>query len=246
LWEHAFVSAMDRKRCGRCGEELPLEEFNRMGDGRQHWCRECFRAYFRERGDVHRRQVAVNQRRRSEASRAVVVAYLEQHPCVDCGEADAAVLEFDHLRHKTCDVAFLISHGADADRIHAEIARCVVRCANCHRRATARRSGWLRATGRLDDPALGLSATKRRNVRHIWDVLERTGCIDCGERDLLVLEFDHIGDKRSNVTVLAWGETSLQRLDAEIACCEVRCCNCHRRRTATERRRRAQRADASV
>jgi hypothetical protein len=203
------VSEADLKRCGRCGEELPLAAFNRMGEGRQHWCRECFRAYFRARGDVHRRQVAVRQRRISAA-----------------------------VHGKTHDVAFLIGHGAPAERIHAEIERCEVRCANCHRRATARRGGWLRATGRLDDPAIGLSATKRRNVRHMLDALAG-GCVDCGERDVVVLEFDHIGNKRSNVTVLAWSVCSLARLQEEIACCEVRCCNCHRRRTASDRRRRA-------
>jgi hypothetical protein len=225
---------------------LPVDAFNRLREGRQHWCRECFRSYFRERGDVHRRQVAVRQRRLSEAARAVVVAHLATHPCVDCGESDVAVLEFDHVEAKTADVAFLIGHGASPERIHAEIERCQVRCANCHRRVTATRSGWVRVTGRLDDPALGLSATKRRNVRFIFDVLARGGCVDCGERDIVVLEFDHIGDKRSNVTVLAWGETSISRLQEEIACCEIRCCNCHRRRTAEQRRRRARPAVSDV
>jgi hypothetical protein len=233
-----FVSGQPVKTCGRCRRELPLDAFNRMGEGRQHWCRECFRAYFRERGDVHRRQVAERQRRISEAARAVVVDHLARHPCVDCGERDVAVLEFDHVEAKTQDVAFLISHGASPERLSEEIARCEVRCANCHRRVTAHRSGWIRATGRLDDPAIGLSATKRRNVRHMFAALA-SGCVDCGEQDILVLEFDHVGDKRSTVTSLAWSETSLARIDAEIACCEVRCCNCHRRRTAAARRRRA-------
>jgi hypothetical protein len=227
------------KTCGRCHAELPVTAFNRMGTAWQHWCRECFREYFRARGDVHRAQVAARQRRISEAARVVVVAYLADHPCRDCGEADVAVLEFDHVLGKTHDVAFLLGHGAAPERIQAEIERCEVRCANCHRRVTAHRGGWIRATGRLDDPALGLSATKRRNVRHMFAAL-RSGCVDCGESDRLVLEFDHVGEKRSSVTALAWSETSLARLDAEIAACEVRCCNCHRRRTAEQRRRRAQ------
>ena len=137
------------KVCERCREELPAEAFNRMGTGLQHWCRECFRAYFRERGEVHRRQVAARQRRIAEAARQVVVAYLAEHPCRDCGESDPAVLEFDHAHGKTQDVAFLIGHGASAERIRAEIARCEVRWANCHRRITAtavarsaRRDGW--------------------------------------------------------------------------------------------------------
>jgi hypothetical protein len=164
---------------------------------------------------------------------------------VDCGETDVAVLVFDHVAAKTADVAFLIGHGASAERIHGEIARCQVRCANCHRRITAHRGGWVRATGRLDDPELRLAATKRRNVRLMFDVLGG-GCVDCGERDIVVLEFDHLRDKRTNVTMLAWSEASLDRLRAEIDCCEVRCCNCHRRRTAAQCRRRARSAAANL
>lgn len=235
-----FVTADGVKRCGKCGEMLPLDAFNRMGAGRQHWCRECFRAYFRDRGDLHRRQVAVTQKRRSEKARAVVVDYLSRHPCVDCGEADVAVLEFDHVEGKTYNIAGLLARGAPAARILAEINRCQVRCANCHRRVTAHRGGWTRATGRLDDPMLGLSATTRRNVRHMFAALTRAGCADCGANELVVLEFDHIRAKRCNVPELAWSETSLARLQAEIDQCEVRCCNCHRRKTADRRRRRAQ------
>lgn len=235
-----FVDPSGEKRCGKCGETLPLDAFNRMGSGRQHWCRECFRMYFRARGDLHRRQVAVAQRRRSETARGVVVDYLSQHPCVDCGEADVAVLEFDHVEAKTYDIAGLLARGAPASRILAEIDRCQVRCANCHRRVTAHRGGWLRVTGRLDDPVLGLSATKRRNVRYMFAALTSAGCVDCGTHELAILEFDHIGVKQRNVTMIGWGETSLARLQSEIDQCEVRCCNCHRRKTAERRRRRAQ------
>jgi hypothetical protein len=233
------------RHCSRRDHDLPVTAFNRMGDGYQHWCRECFKAYFRERGKVHRDQVAARQRRISAAARDVVVAHLSSHPCVDCGETDPAVLEFDHIEAKTHDVAFLIGHGASAEKIQAEIDRCEVRCCNCHRRITAIRGGWVRATGRLDDPALGLNVTRRRNVRRMFEALA-PGCVDCGERDIVVLEFDHLGDKRANVSALAWSMASLSRLEAEIACCEVRCCKCHRRRTAAQRRRRAQRADVPL
>lgn len=233
---------MNTKRCGRCREELPLDAFNRMGAGHQDWCRECFRAYFKERGDLHRRQVAIAQRRRSEAARAVVVEYLETHPCVDCGEADVAVLEFDHLVAGRDTVGDLIARGARRARIEEEIGRCEVRCVNCHRRVTAQRAGWIRASPAIEERLLALPATKRRNIRVIFDALMATGCVDCGVRDLVVLEFDHVGTKTSTVMSLAWRQKSLGRIRAEIAECEVRCCNCHRRRTAERRRRRAQAA----
>ena len=73
-----------------------------------------------------------------------LVAFLRENPCADCGEDDPVVLEFDHLRDKQ----FAISKGL-TDRnwqdVLDEIAKCDVVCANCHRRRTAKRGGFLRA-----------------------------------------------------------------------------------------------------
>jgi hypothetical protein len=69
---------------------------------------------------------------------ALLLEILRGHPCADCGETDPLVLEFDHLSDK----AFNVCSGL-ADRnwetILAEIEKCEVVCANCHRRRTARR-----------------------------------------------------------------------------------------------------------
>jgi hypothetical protein len=73
-----------------------------------------------------------------------LIEYFRTHPCVDCGEADAVVLEFDHLRDKSFDVAQSLPYRS-WQSILDEIAKCEVVCANCHRRRTARRRGSLRA-----------------------------------------------------------------------------------------------------
>ena len=65
------------------------------------------------------------------------------NPCADCGERDPVVLEFDHLRDKTFDIGSKLIHKA-WPAVLAEIAKCEVVCANCHRRRTARRRGALR------------------------------------------------------------------------------------------------------
>ena len=205
-----------------------------MGDGLQHWCRECFRAYFRERGELHRRQSAAARRIRVAGARSFVAAYLSTHHCVDCGEADPRVLDFDHVGHKTALVSALAAWGACRSRLEAEIARCAVRCANCHRRATARRAGWSRLAGDVDDPRRGFSAPVRRNLNHVHAVLARGRCVDCGEADMLVLEFDHVGVKRGQISTMAWN-VALATLKRELASCEIRCCNCHRRVTAERR-----------
>lgn len=66
--------------------------------------------------------------------------YLLKHPCVDCGETDPVVLEFDHVRGlKKYFVSTLIRKGYPILTIKREIMKCDVRCANCHRRVTAER-----------------------------------------------------------------------------------------------------------
>src|SRR5438128_4021279 len=70
--------------------------------------------------------------------------YLLEHSCVDCGESDPAVLDFDHLRDKKADVSTLIQFAVSWRALADEIAKCEVRCANCHRRRTATKGNYYR------------------------------------------------------------------------------------------------------
>jgi hypothetical protein len=220
------------RRCGRCGHDLPIELSNRLGDGYQWWCRACFAAYFRARGQLHRDQSRAAKQTRQRELRAYVLAYLREHRCVDCGERDPIVLEFDHIGTKTAAVSALVSATAPVSAIDAEIAQCDVVCANCHRERTARRGPWRRSDSDELVKRPYSNAQVARNFAHLAEILARTPCTDCGESNTTVLEFDHVGVKRETVTRLAWSGSSLETLRAEIAQCEVRCANCHRRVTA--------------
>lgn len=56
-------------------------------------------------------------------------------------------------------------------------------------------------------------------------------CADCGETDPVVLEFDHLRDKKFNVAA-GLRDREWQSVLDEMAKCDVVCANCHRRRTA--------------
>ncbi len=84
---------------------------------------------------------------------------------------------------------------------------------------------------------LEVNGARRRQVkleRMVWLVkfLREHPCADCGETDPVVLEFDHLRDKVFGIGQMLADRPWLEVL-AEIEKCEVVCCNCHRRRTAT-------------
>jgi L-lysine 2,3-aminomutase len=77
--------------------------------------------------------------------------YFSEHPCVDCGETDPVVLEFDHVRgEKVAAISFMIPRGYPMAKILAEVDKCDVRCANCHRRKTAKERNWYAYAKTLD------------------------------------------------------------------------------------------------
>jgi len=80
-------------------------------------------------------------------------------------------------------------------------------------------------------------AIKERNRLYVLRYLRDCGgCADCGETDLVVLEFDHLDPalKLDSLSQMIWGGSSLKRIADELAKCDVVCANCHRRRTARQ------------
>lgn len=146
-----------RKRCTMCHQWKPLDEFHRnrsRPDGRQNACKPCNIArnkrWYREHPEVRGARMDEYNRRRKRHLQELLLAYLREHPCVDCGEADPLVLDFDHLRDKVANVSAMVLHKRRWSAILEEIAKCEVRCANCHRRRTAaaaRTYRWLDAQG---------------------------------------------------------------------------------------------------
>lgn len=73
-----------------------------------------------------------------------------------------------------------------------------------------------------------------RNRQFVWDYLKKSKCIDCGEDNPIVLEFDHKEGsiKIANIANMTSTCCSLKKLSDEIKKCEIRCSNCHKIKTA--------------
>jgi hypothetical protein len=304
---------MQVKTCTRCGLTKPLCQFPPVRrsdpDKRQSWCRSCFaevnnRNYIGYYAREHDRIVGrINARRAVKQRR--VIEYLRTHPCVDCGESDIIVLQFDHRSDKSFNVSSMIAGGSSWEKIAAEIAKCDVHCANCHAHKTARERGYRKLAAapnvnvkrpqrvHMVQLELGTSETltcrvcriakpvtefyfrsRKPGTRHhicrscrrdyhrlwwtkhrvvqmprirrnrkkrereieqrIWDHLFTHACVDCGEKDLAVLHFDHLRDKVEAISKMWRRQRSWASVELEITKCEVRCANCHARKTARE------------
>jgi hypothetical protein len=150
------ITRMEMKICTRCGPPAqPIDNIairSHAKGTRQAACKQCQRKYGKAHYQANRsayiRKARLRNAEQNRINAEFLIAYLRGHPCVDCGETDIVVLEFDHLRDKVMDVSVLSREGYSLERIKHEIAKCEVVCANCHKRRTAQRSGWYRLAGR--------------------------------------------------------------------------------------------------
>ena len=140
------------KTCTRCHESLPIESFGRhrlRSDGLNSQCRECCRAQKqRWQKSPSGVQWLESQKQRARTQKSAAVALLENAKrktgCVVCGETEPCCLDFHHVDSSTKVMTVSrLAHGTHAwsdrglVRLKQEMAKCVVVCANCHRKLHA-------------------------------------------------------------------------------------------------------------
>ncbi|MDP1793764.1 MAG: hypothetical protein Q8K63_06460 [Acidimicrobiales bacterium] len=133
-----------------CDPSKPFEDFawRRKADNeRDSYCRPCRAIYKQHHYAMNKARYKANAAEyvwKTALLRAAwLFDYFKDHPCSDCGETDPLVLEFDHLRDKHFDIARGI-RNKNWDVFIAELAKCEVVCANCHRIRTGLRAGFAR------------------------------------------------------------------------------------------------------
>jgi hypothetical protein len=138
------------KKCGKCGEVNPFTEFykaNTKKCGYGSYCKQCQHEHYKMRYAYRTKVLKQDWQpfkiEYQDRNRIFIAEYLKEHPCVDCGEGDILVLDFDHVRgKKRASVSALVNRAASMESLREEIEKCEVRCANCHRRRRAEQFNW--------------------------------------------------------------------------------------------------------
>lgn len=140
-----------KKKCTVCKLEKELTEFNKKAgrkDGLQSECRECGKVRSRKRYEENKvkmvEQINAARDKRINEHREKFYNILCESSCVDCGNANPLVLEFDHIDTdgKVHGLSKMIHDGYSWENILKEIDKCECRCANCHRIKTATDQNW--------------------------------------------------------------------------------------------------------
>lgn len=85
-------------------------------------------------------ETKISRKKGVARNRAYVDNFLKDKACVDCGNSDKRVLEFDHVKGtKVGPISQAIRNAWHIDKLIAEIDKCEVRCCNCHRIVTIQR-----------------------------------------------------------------------------------------------------------
>jgi hypothetical protein len=137
------------KTCSWCKRDKPEEGFNwrYKGKQRQSHCRECQNDYgkkhYKKNIEKYKAKSKINKKTSRKKALAAVGEFLSEHPCADCGNTDIRVLEFHHTSEKENTISRLMHDGYKPETILAEIDKCDVLCANCHRiRHSIERRDW--------------------------------------------------------------------------------------------------------
>ena len=111
----------------KCGN--PCTTNGRCSDCRAIYQKEWYQSHKEE----HRERAKKSNKKRRDEFAIFIREYKSKTPCVDCGHIfHFAAVDFDHV---TGTKKFEISRGAwlSSDQLLEEMAKCVLRCANCHR-----------------------------------------------------------------------------------------------------------------
>lgn len=140
------IVEIDMKTCTKCKSAKAPQEFNKKKDskdGLQSRCKTCVSARYH-----NNKQLAQKYTKRQKLKRRLeytnrIIEIKKRTSCVDCGNANPIVLQFDHVSgQKFKAITTMVHECYSWDKILEEIHKCELVCANCHQIRTFNRNGW--------------------------------------------------------------------------------------------------------
>lgn len=136
-------------KCRTCGIDKRVEDYHRSRRKSRpvQWdCKPCKKEHDRVRYTTDPRKKELNSRRKREFKDRLDEIKSRQG-CKYCDEKDPCCLDFHHI-NQSLKVFEISRHGSMAWKsVVAEVEKCEVLCANCHRKLHAGRNmaSWCKA-----------------------------------------------------------------------------------------------------
>jgi hypothetical protein len=132
------------KTCSRCNTEKDESQFtvkNKATGLLQSICKPCKKEYNTLHYADNKAKRILQKGEKRDEYRREFYSYLMTLSCVDCGNSDFRVIEFDHLRDKSFNIADKVG-DMPLKTLMKEIEKCEPVCANCHKIRTSERGGF--------------------------------------------------------------------------------------------------------
>jgi hypothetical protein len=126
------------KFCGVCKEDKSVLLFAKNSnkkDGLQNCCKPCQAKYGKARYEGSKELYRERNRKLKIRNQIAIYEWLQNKACVDCEVDNPVVLTFDHnpdKGKKKLEVSNMVKQSWGLQTIFDEIAKCEIRCFNCH------------------------------------------------------------------------------------------------------------------
>jgi hypothetical protein len=135
------------KICSMCSKEKSLSEFNKKSGRKNHqpYCRSCdnqkSREYYAANKEHHIKEISKRNKKYKKEIDDLIRDMKSSTKCADCNKKyHWFQMDFDHVRgKKDRPISEMVGNKVGKDRILAEIDKCEIVCANCHRLRTFKR-----------------------------------------------------------------------------------------------------------
>ncbi len=126
------------KYCKTCDSTLPLDRFAKKGKGYQSYCKDCRKVWFKAHYQENKTYYKERNKENKNNLRDWLNNYKHGLSCAICNETESCTFDFHHLdpTEKEYNISQLVGCNSRA-LLEKELSKCVLLCANCHRKVHA-------------------------------------------------------------------------------------------------------------